>query len=209
MANVIMSANIPAFRVLHRIYGLLDEVNADCAEEMKINFWIAGGCVSDLARGKRFNDIDVFSPRPQDLVEQLSNTHHKPYFEIPGSISNFRIGGCKVQVITGYQPQNEDACIDLFDFTAACGVYSHKQFVCHERFWQDNATRRLVINNLPKPLSTLDRMMKYCRKGFKHCPVGLSRVIKAISEEKIDWSNPSQNTIDFYPDGTPKFVGID
>jgi hypothetical protein len=209
MANVTTTDKIPAFYTLEKIYESIDKVNDSCADGQRIDFWIAGGSVSDLARGRRFKDIDVFSPKPVELVEKLSRAYGKPYSEIVGMFANFRLGKHTVQIITGYTPASEDEVIELFDFTAVCGAYSPDRFVCHERFWQDNCTRRLVINNLPKPLSTLDRLAKYCRKGFKHCPVGLSRVIKAIAAENIDWDNPSQNIINFYPNGHIRFFGID
>jgi hypothetical protein len=38
---------------------------------------------------------------------------------------------------------------------------------------------------------------------------GLVNKTIAINNLTIDWENPDENSIEFYPDGTPKFNGID
>jgi hypothetical protein len=222
---------IPAFSILASIYKEIDEaVNYEDPGEPplllghggygdapgrpptkrdRLPFWFAGGALSDLARGTMFKDIDVFTPNPALVLERLAECDIKPYYQIEGHVANFVIKGHTVQLVLGYSPSSPDAIIDLFDFTAVCGVYTPDGFTCHPRFWQDNATKRLVINNLPKPLSTLERITKYCRKGFRCCPIGLSRVARTINEMTIDWDNPKENEMQFYPDGTPRFMGID
>jgi hypothetical protein len=214
--NNFTAENIPAFAILSGIYEELDDLinsgNMNVSAVMKgedIKFWIAGGALSDLSRGVMFKDIDIFSPFPKAVLARLKESDQHAYFEVEDRVSNFRIMGHTIQVVTGYSPASPAEIIDLFDFTAVCGVYHLDGFTSHPRFWQDNATKRLVINNLPKPLSTLERITKYCRKGFRCCPIGLSRVAKAINAMEIDWDNPKENEMNFYPDGTPRFLGID
>jgi hypothetical protein len=81
--------------------------------------------------------------------------------------------------------------------------------VVDERFYIDNAQKRLVVKALPKPLSTMKRAIKFAGRGYAMCPVALAKILKKIQESPIDWSNPSQNEIEFYPDGTPTFPGLD
>lgn len=206
---------IPAFAILKSIYEEIDSIintgneDSDVLKAMKIPFWIAGGALSDLARGSMFKDIDVFTPSPVEALARFKESDIRPYFEVEGRVSNFMVNGHKVQLVTGYSPKSPADIIDLFDFTAVCGVYDTETFTCHERFWQDNSVKRLVINNLPKPLSTLERITKYCRKGFRCCPIGLASVARTINELKIDWDNPKENEMQFYPDGTPRFTGVD
>jgi len=214
--NIYTTEKIPAFAILNGIYEELDDlINGEqkgssvAMRGLDIPFWIAGGALSDLSRGEMFKDIDIFSPNPKVILGRLKDAEHFPYFEAADRVSNYKIMGHTVQVVTGYGPQNPSEIIELFDFTAVCGVYDGDTFVSHVRFWQDNATKRLVINNLPKPLSTLERITKYCRKGFRCCPIGLARIARAINELQMDWDNPKENEINFYPDGTPRFAGID
>ena len=213
--NIYSTEKVPAFAILESIYKELDTLINSLTDESEIikgtviPFWIAGGALSDLSRGVMFKDIDIFTSMPADALERLKEADVKPYFEVKDRVSNFKIKGHTVQLVTGYAPQSPSAIIDLFDFTAVCGVYTTSGFTSHPRFWQDNATKRLVINNLPKPLSTLERITKYCRKGFRCCPIGLSRVAKAINAMEIDWDNPKENEMNFYPDGTTRFLGID
>lgn len=78
-----------------------------------------------------------------------------------------------------------------------------------ERFYIDNAQKRLVVKSLPRPLSTVKRAIKYSGRGYKMCPVGLAKILKAVQDNPINWENPSENEIEFYPDGTPTFRGLD
>lgn len=41
------------------------------------------------------------------------------------------------------------------------------------------------------------------------CPVGLAEILKKINLNPIDWENPDENELEFYPDGTPTFRGLD
>jgi hypothetical protein len=55
----------------------------------------------------------------------------------------------------------------------------------------------------------MKRAIKFAGRGYAMCPVALAKILKQIQENPIDWSNPSQNEIEFYPDGTPTFRGLD
>lgn len=173
-----------------------------------IKFWIAGGAVTSAVTGSKINDYDVFSPTPNSLVALLKEKGATVTYENPHFV-NFRIGGKKVQVITRFEHQTMEHSVKEFDFTVVCGAYDGETFVCHDRFWQDIATRRLVINTMPFPLKTMERVAKYAQRGFAPCPVGLLSIAKAIHALEIDWDNPDENQLSFYPDGTPRFMGVD
>jgi len=172
-------------------------------------FWIAGGAVLSAITGDEINDYDVFSTSPQLLIEKLKAfsqaqvTYENPFFV------NFLLYGMKIQVITRYMPIDPSELFDTFDFTVVCGAFDGQTFYCHERFWQDIATKRLVINAAPYPLKTMERLTKYAGRGYKPCPVGLLEVARKINEMEIDWNNPDENQLSFYPDGTVRFMGVD
>lgn len=183
----------------------LDSVIKDLPE----GCWIAGGCMRSFLVGEKAKDIDIFTAEPDRVIEFLASkegfkkTFGNDFFQ------NFKHKDLTYQVIKKYVYQNPQDTIDSFDFTLISAAYSKEGFISHERFYLDNAQKRLVIHNLPLPLSTLKRSLKYTSRGYRLCPVSLSRLARAINELKIDWENPDQNQIDFYPDGTPTFRGKD
>ena len=191
---------------LGRLKNTIDSIRDIVGNDVKL--WIAGGAVTSAVTGSRINDYDVFSSTPNLLVALLKEkgvtvTYENPYFV------NFKIAGRKVQVITRFEYPSMEQTVKEFDFTVVCGAYDGETFVFHDRFWQDIATRRLVINKITFPLKTMDRVAKYAKRGFTACPVGLLNIAKAIHALEIDWDSPDENQLSFYPDGTPRFVGVD
>jgi len=183
----------------------LDGVIKDLPE----NCWIAGGCMRSFLVGEKAKDIDIFTANPESVIASLDGkdgfkkTFGNEFFQ------NFKKGDLTYQVIKKYKYATAQETIDSFDFTLISAAYSKDGFISHERFYLDNAQKRLVIHNLPLPLSTMKRALKYAGRGYRLCPVSLSRLVRTINELAIDWENPDQNQIDFYPDGTPTFRGKD
>ncbi len=178
-------------------------------KELPENCWIAGGCMRSYLVGEKAKDIDIFTADPDSVINVLEGkdgfkkTFGNDFFQ------NFKYKGLTYQVIKKYKYNTPQETIDSFDFTLISAAYSKDGFVAHERFYMDNAQKSLVIHNLPLPLSTMKRALKYTARGYRLCPVSLSRLVRTINELEIDWENPDQNQIDFYPDGTPTFRGKD
>lgn len=198
----------PLNRIIDEINDLLNQNEGQENESKPIKYWIAGGAVTAAITGDKINDFDLFSPTPELLRDKLKEAVGFATFE-HGFFTNFRIANQKVQVITRYSPESQEAIFNTFDFTINCGAYDGLTFAHHDRFWQDIATKRLVVNELFFPLKTMERVAKYSRRGYKVCPVGLLNIAKAINALQIDWDNPSENDLSFYPDGTPRFMGPD
>lgn len=174
-----------------------------------VSYWIAGGAITSAVCREKINDYDVFSPNPDKLIEALDRTTATVTFKTE-DFTNFKIGKMKVQVIKKIQPLTPEDTIEVFDYTIVCAAMRlNGDLIVHDRFWQDIATRRLVVNSLPYPLKSMERMAKYATRGFKPCPVGLATLAKAITDLNVDWKNPNQNQLEFYADGTPRFAGID
>lgn len=153
--------------------------------------------------------MDIFSNDPDSVLQAFkSDDTFNAGFE-NDFISNFYKDGMCYQIIKKYKYKTPKETIDNFDFTIICAAISKDGIITDERFYIDNAQKRLVVKSLPKPLSSVKRGMKYSKRGYFMCPIGLSKILKAVSENPIDWSDPKQNDIDFYPDGTPTFRGLD
>jgi hypothetical protein len=74
-------------------------------------------------------------------------------------------------------------------------------------FYEGIATKHLRINRLDFPLSSLERMQKYIKKGYTACNGTLLTLTREL--QKVNLDNPQENTLTFYSDGTPRFLGVD
>lgn len=171
--------------------------------------WIAGGAMRSWLVGDLVKDIDIFSNDPDAVLTAFkADESFKPGHE-NDFIAHFYKDNMRYEVIKKYRYASQKETIENFDFTIICASYGPDGIVVDDRFYIDNAQKRLVVKALPKPLSTIKRAIKYSGRGYAMCPVGLAKILKQIQENPIDWDNPSQNEIEFYPDGTPSFRGLD
>jgi len=178
--------------------------------------WIAGGAIRDyLSNGKiDFNtDIDLFSYSRKELCRALLILRNKASFKPYLITKNAIKGTCtlnkkeyKVDIVKRIFDNMVDT-IENFDFTVTCFALNSVDFVCHPSAPFDLLAKRLVINSLPFPLSTFQRLQKYIKKGYWICNGGMLEISKSLS--KIDFDNPDENTIEFYPNGGLRFVRYD
>jgi hypothetical protein len=187
---------------------LIDELVYDVLDVKCI---VAGGCWAYMLAGKKPNDIDVFFWDKAELsqaINQYSEVAVKTFEN--EHVINWMYKKHKVQFIKQYFYTSFNSIFHAFDFTIVKAAYNGSVFCCHSRFFVDLYGKKLVVEeNLIKPLSALSRAFKYVARGNTICPVGIARIAKAIHSETIDWDDPDQNQIEFYPDGTPKFMGLD
>lgn len=177
--------------------------------------WIAGGAVRDyFATGKMTeSDVDFFLPDRKSmarLVIVLRNKFKfKHYLITKNAIKGYGyLGKDKVDIdIVKVVFEDKFKTIDQFDFTVCCFAVDRKEVAYHPSAPFDLLRKRLVINALPFPVSTLQRMQKYLKRDYWICNGGMVEIAKAMS--KIDWQDPQQNNIEFYPDGSPRIVRID
>jgi hypothetical protein len=150
-----------------------------------ISCWIAGGAVRDyFSIGFVQSDIDIY------LSDQDNFNSLKYYFTeteklVPTfenvNVLNFYRKGKKVQLIKIFF-QDLPSTIDSFDFTVCCCGVTREEVFYHETFFIDLAKKRLVINKLPYPVSTLRRLQKYILKGYKICNGGIIHIVQAIQQ---------------------------
>ena len=170
--------------------------------------WIAGGAIRDyFAQGFITGDIDLFTTDEEifNVIITFFQKEGTSFIDTNNSIK-FRYKKYTFDVVKRHFPSPIKA-IDTFDFTICCAAIDKLYLYHHPTFFIDLAKRRLVIHRLPYPLSTLQRLQKYVKKGYWICNRGLLELARAIAE--INFDDPMQNHISFYPDGQPKFVCID
>lgn len=180
-----------------------------------IQCWIAGGAVRDyFATGKMTeSDVDFFLPDKKNMVRLLivlrNKFKFKHYLITKNAIKGYGfIGKDKIDLDIVKVPfENKLKTIDGFDFTVCCFAVDRKECVFHPSAPFDLLRKRLVINALPFPVSTLQRMQKYLKRDYWICNGGMVEIAKGMST--IDWKDPLQNNIEFYPEGSPRIVRID
>lgn len=189
----------------------IDYFNSLILNEFPVDLkcWIAGGAVRDYFSVSYISsDIDIFfSNRPDfhDVYNFFIKVKAKKVFENDRVVRfEYKKNSFDLVKIHFNSPQET---INEFDFTVCCAAIDTEQVYHHEAFFMDLAKKRLVINNLPFPLSTLQRLQKYIKKGYWICNGGLLDIARAI--QVVDLNEPSNNTLEFYPDGQPRFLRFD
>lgn len=181
------------------------------------SYCIAGGAVRDYFTGDKIKDYDLFlkDRETEDRLLEFLNINAKLLSQ-NDRLANYIFNEKWVQVIKQqYWPIDTDpqSVIRDFDFTI-CGalVRGDGGFDCLPTFFQDTLSKHLRTNKLNFPLHSLERMQKYIKKGYTACNgtlLDLAKAINALNLNDTSPSGPNRNTLMFYPDGTPRFVGID
>lgn len=191
---------------------LLDNV-LDLLSKSGIKCFIAGGVFASIFTKSKINDIDVFFYEKDDvnnMIEFLKNCNDCKVGFNNDWVCNIYLKNLKLQLVKKYTFVTPEECINSFDFTVCKCAYDGSKIYHSERFFIDLTSKALIVDGLLlKPLSTFKRAFKYQKKGYIICNVGLAKIAKEINKIEIDWENPDQNQIEFYPDGTASFLGLD
>lgn len=187
-----------------------DEKNEDGSPRLlDVNCWIAGGALRDyFSIGYPQSDIDVFFP-DETQYSLLKSFLEEQGYEVQyenDKVCVFFINKHKFDLVKVFF-NDPRATIAEFDFTVCCCAVDKNDVYMHADFFPDLARRRLIINKLPFPLSTLQRLQKYIKKGYSICNGGLLDLSKGIAG--LDLTRPEVNTFEFYADGSPRFVRFD
>ncbi len=173
------------------------------------NYCLAGGVIRDLILDEKPKDYDIFVDSKETEIELIEffKTNGKLINE-NDQLANITWEGKWVQVIKNkYWNVQTTEVIDNFDFSICCALVNSEGFKCREEFFRDLSTKHLRPIKLSYPLSSLQRMQKYIQKGFTACNGTLLDLAKAI--QTVDLNIKNQNSLEFYPDGTPRFIGVD
>lgn len=172
--------------------------------------WVAGGAVRDwVMHGYAKSDIDLFFKSPADAKnasEAIRLKGGKLAFK-NNNKQRWLLHGKPIDIVLNHFFGGPGETIEQFDFTVCCAAVDRTQMYTHAHFFEDVVRRRLVLNSLPFPLSTLERMQRYINKGFRICNGGLLDIVTAI--QALDMKDKAQNSLEFYPDGTPRFAKFD
>jgi hypothetical protein len=190
-------------------------------ENIRNNICVAGGAVRDKLLDTEIKDFDIFvdSVQTEALIMKFLKEKGKEG-NVNSQTANYTFEGKWLQVVRGkYFDMSTTATIDSFDFVHCCAQVTMKGFSCHPEFYRSIATKHIIVNVLTYPLNSLERLQKYVQKGYLACNGTLLALSKAINDMDRtiftpDTSNPDQDNIElnslmFYSDGTPRFMGVD
>lgn len=171
--------------------------------------YIAGGCFKNIFNNELVNDIDMFFECEADFKDAQKyfkkQLEEKPS-EIRFSYENKNVWAVyfikekvRVELIRKTFGKPKDMISD-FDFTITKFAYYKNydnvdeddylavyEVAFHEDFFEHLHTKRLVIDDdLPYPVSTFNRMMKYAKYGYQPCRETKIRMITELAELSID-----------------------
>ena len=170
-------------------------------------FMIAGGAPLSVFTKTEVNDYDLyfFTKKDHDIFVRNVCKDRATILQESKRATTWNRSGVTFQTIKLFGTPEE--IFQMFDYTVCmvAAVVSldaedaskdKVEFVFHERFWQDVASRSLIFN--PKtayPINSLFRVQKYKEKGFKINTVELLKLGFAISNLNIKTIDDIKNQI--------------
>lgn len=168
--------------------------------------FIAGGCFKNLFSHEHIKDIDVFFRNNEDFVDANialgENEDFEEYYESGNVVAYRHIKTNKtVELVRSIYGSPEEV-IRQFDFTVAKFAYYKDlerdsdgnevwiyKAVYHKDFFEHLHLKRLIIDDdIPKPMSTFERMLRYRGYGYTPCTETKQKLIKALrdlTEEEV------------------------
>jgi hypothetical protein len=191
------------------------EIILDELHEWGVDCWVAGGSVRDYFMGiPVVTDHDLFFRNEKDYAK-AKDFFEKKDAELLWDSENgtkFKYKGRRFDLIKHYYV-SPTACIHSFDFTVSMLAVDRANVYAGETSFIDLAKRQLMINELPFPINTMARILRYYKKGFTMCIGELRKVILAIQktdvlEENEDSGNKNDDNATSLELGG-LFIGID
>lgn len=133
------------------------------------NCWIAGGAIRDRVAQESHVDTDVFFANDEAFADARARLYTAD-----------AVRTVLLDALAVWRAETEFGRIDLvrkrfadplftiqaFDFTACCAALSKTHFVMHRDFMSDAIGKKLRINALPEPRSTVRRVKRFAKRGW-------------------------------------------
>lgn len=141
---------------------------------------LAGGAIRDLLNSVEPKDFDIFFTNDSSRfqVEELlgtpeAETHYtKTYFfmepeldkpKLPPYLVQVNKTEVEIQLVFKQTYGNEQSIIDNFDFSLVQWALSRNGLFFGETTFQDTVDKKVSIGIITKPLSSLNRLIKYAQ----------------------------------------------
>lgn len=151
--------------------------------------FIAGGCFKSMFCGQKAKDLDMFFRSKEEM--ELYNTWikskgYKVKFENDNVTTLEKEGfDADVELVKKTFDLLPEGVIRKFDFTITKFVAYKKDdkiaVAYHDRFFEHLIQKRTVIDDqMPFPVSSFERMIRYARSGFFPCRETKIKIIEAV-----------------------------
>jgi hypothetical protein len=153
-----------------------------------IESWIAGGVLRDYFLDKPLkSDCDIFFPNIEEFNKAKAYLTSKGAKIIWESENGMKVTykGNTFDLVKIFAP-NPLATIGRFDFTISMLATDGKQVFYGNNTLKDLQDRKLVINTIVNPLSTLKRVLKHYKKGFTMSAEETKKLYEALNSMPYD-----------------------
>lgn len=108
----------------------------------------------------------VYSARVSQVKDTLEREKFKLIFFCPeGKLLTYKKGSIKIQLVLEAWGHPEEV-ISSFDFNATKAAFDGEKVFIAREFIKDVKTKKLSINLITYPVSTIKRLIKYSNKGY-------------------------------------------
>lgn len=156
--------------------------------------WLGGGALRRTILGiEPDSDFDFFFRDAAQLSEFGADLERRGFYKVRESEHHIEyrgnIGGAgmprDIQCIRFAFYQNVEAVIDSFDFTICQFAFDGAKLTAGEFALWDLGRKRLAVHKLTYPVSSMRRMLKYARQGFRACNGAIATILRETA------SNPA------------------
>lgn len=174
--------------------------------------WIAGGAIRSWFANERLSDVDLFFP---DEIERNKALEHIKGLGSEVTFENENVTKIRhKKYIIDFCKKYFDSpvtSIENFDFTVAMFACNRESFWCGEESFMDLASKRLAINKIPFPQSSLMRLQKYIKKGYWMCSEEAVKFTAALQEVDLTTFTVQDQFIADFPESESgnRFPGMD
>lgn len=182
---------------------------------MEQEFWrgkifIAGGFIRDLVAGDKVNDIDLFVNNKAEAELLLSVLQGDK--KVISTENAFTI--CErlpIQIIHRWTFQKPEEVLLSFDFSVCSAAIYYGddgwKGICHERFYKDIASKRLIYlvpDREEAPGGSMIRILKFYKRGYNIPLNNLSKVVARMMKdaENCYKQNDVEDSLKMYVDKT-------
>jgi hypothetical protein len=139
-------------------------------------------------------DVFVFNQETFNIIDRLLCTTHSTVHGFTSGLVKFKSKTHpirKIDII--YNPKYRSAAEVIEDFDLRCCqcYFQEDRFTSVKEFLDDIICKKLVINNIRRPYSTLNRLMRYSRKGYNLTEDAAAEFfdhIRILGDEEFDYS---------------------
>lgn len=171
---------IQLFEVLNKL--------PDFANYEKI--WLGGGAIRRAIQGEKkiVSDLDFFfddlnSQDAQEFEQKILQLGFKKESET-AHVKNFYDGQLELQFVKINTYENVDQLLDSFDFTICQFVTDGNLLYTTPQAILDLGQKRLNIHKISYPVSSMRRIIKYCKQGFYACEGTLINFLKSVNADQ-------------------------